>query len=297
MRRLIASLAFAAATMTANSAAIAATKPASTAAKPAPAAPALKVASADGVPIAYEVHGQGSPALILVHGWSCDRGYWKEQIADLSVQYQLVLIDLAGHGESGMARKNYTMEAFGDDVAAVVQKLDLKNVVLVGHSMGGDVIVEAARKLPGRVTGLVMVDTYKTLGQPSDEAAVQAFIGRFRKDFRGTTNSFVRSLFGPEADPKLVDRIAKDMAAAPPAVALSALENSFTHERAAEAALLALKLPVRAINADNSPTDHEALAKYGVKAYVMPGVGHFLILEDPPRFNRSLDSVVKGFAQ
>ena len=53
------------------------------------------------MPIAYEVHGQGSPAVVLVHGWSCDRGYWKEQIEYLAPQYRLVLIDLAGHGESG----------------------------------------------------------------------------------------------------------------------------------------------------------------------------------------------------
>lgn len=288
MRPLIVYLAFIATTLVAHSAEIV---------KPVPVVPAMKVASADGVPIAYEVHGQGSPALVLVHGWSCDRSYWKEQIQDLAPEYQLVLIDLAGHGDSGLGRKNYTMESFGDDVAAVVQKLDLKNVVLVGHSMGGDVIVEAARKLPGRVTGLVMVDTYKTLGQPSDAAAVQAFIGKFRKDFRGATTSFVRGLFGPNADPKLVDRISKDMAAEPPAVALSALENSFSHESAAESALLELKLPTRAINADNAPTDHESLAKYGVKAFVLPGVGHFIQLEDPARFNRALDSVVKGMAQ
>src|SRR5262245_57460546 len=86
----------------------------------APKAPA--VPSADGVPIAYEVHGQG-PALVLVHGWSCDRSYWKEQIEYLSPQYQLVLIDLAGHGESGLGRKDYTMAAFGADVAAVVDSL------------------------------------------------------------------------------------------------------------------------------------------------------------------------------
>ena len=124
---------------------------------------ALTVPSADGVPIAYEVHGQGEPALVLVHGWSCDRGYWKEQIEYLSPQYRLVLVDLAGHGESGMGRKDYTMSAFGADVAAVVDSLGLKNVVLVGHSMGGDVIVEAAKKLPGRVVGLVWVDEYKSL--------------------------------------------------------------------------------------------------------------------------------------
>ena len=258
---------------------------------------ALAVPSADGVPIAYEVHGQGEPALVLVHGWSCDRSYWKEQIEYLSPQYRLVLVDLAGHGESGTGRKDYTMSAFGADVAAVVDSLGLQKVVLVGHSMGGDVIVEAAKKLPGRVVGLVWVDDYKSLGPARSAAEVDAFVTKFRKDFRGTTNGFVRGMFAPNADPKLVDRVAKDMASAPPAIALSAMHNSFLNAARVPVDLTGLKLPVVAINSDREPTDHESLGKYGVKAFVLPDSGHFPMLEDPPRFNRSLDSVVKRFQQ
>jgi pimeloyl-ACP methyl ester carboxylesterase len=260
-------------------------------------AKARTVASTDGVPIAYEVVGQGSPALVLVHGWSCDRGYWKEQIEYLSPQYQLVLIDLAGHGESGLGRKDYTMAAFGADVAAVVDSLGLGKVVLVGHSMGSDVVVEAAKLLKGKVTGLVWVDQYDSLDSFNSPAKIEEVVAKFRKDFRGTTETFVRGLFGPNADPKLVERIAKDMASAPPAVGLSALRNTWLNGPNLPAALAALKLPVVELNADRNPTDHASLAKHGVKAFVMPDIGHFLMLEDPPRFNRSLDSVVKGFAQ
>jgi pimeloyl-ACP methyl ester carboxylesterase len=262
----------------------------------APAKPST-VPSADGVPIAYEVVGQGSPALVLVHGWSCDRGYWKEQIEYLAPQYKLVLIDLAGHGESGMGRKDYTMAAFGADVAAVVDSLGLDKVVLVGHSMGSDVVVEAARLLKGKVAGLVWVDQYDSLDDFNSTESVEAFVAKFRKDFRGATESFVRGMFGPNADPKLSDRIAKDMASAPPAVGLSALRNTLLNGPSLPAALAELKLPVVELNADRHPTDHASLARHGVKAFVMPDIGHFLMLEDPQRFNRSLDSVVKGFAR
>ena len=265
--------------------------------KPPPAPKAPTVPSADGVPIAYEVHGTASPALILVHCWSGDRSYWKEQIDELSPQFELVLIDLAGHGESGMGRKNYTMESFGDDVAAVVEKLDLKGVVLVGHSMGGNVVVAAAKRLRERVAGVVWVDTYKSLEPPASDAEAQAFIGKFRKDFRHATDSEVRGMFGPNADPKLVDRIAKDLAAAPPAVGLSALENHFAYARQVPGILDDLKLPFAAINSDRAPTDYESLAKHGVKARVLPDIGHFIPLEDPPRFNSTLSSVVRSLAQ
>jgi len=258
---------------------------------------APRVPSADGVPIAYEVHGQGSPTLVLVHGWSCDRGYWKDQVDYLAAQYQLVLVDLAGHGESGMARKDYTMAAFGADVAAVVESLKLEKVVLVGHSMGSDVVAEAAKLLPGKVAGLVWLDQYNSLDVFRDAAKVDAFLAKFRKDFRGTTNGFVRGMFAAGADPKLVDRVAGDMASAPPAVAISALQHTLSNGPNVVAALAAIKLPVVAINSDKDPTDHASMAKHGVKAFVLPDSGHFLMMEDPARFNRSLDSVVKGFAQ
>jgi pimeloyl-ACP methyl ester carboxylesterase len=255
------------------------------------------VPSADGVPIAYEVRGQGSPAVVLVHGWSCDRSYWKEQVEYLSPQYQVVVLDLAGHGESGMGRKDYTVAAFGADVAAVVDSLQLKSVVLVGHSMGADVVVEAAKLLPGRVAGLVWIDEYNSLDAWMSQADIDAFVGKFRKDFRGSTDAFVRRLFAPNADPKVVDRIAKDMSSAPPAVAVNAMHNLFSNAHNIPAALDQLKLPVVTLNSDMKPTDHESLAKHGVKAFVLPDSGHFPMFEDPPRFNRSLDSVIKGFAK
>jgi pimeloyl-ACP methyl ester carboxylesterase len=255
------------------------------------------IPSADGVPIAYEVRGQGSPAVVLVHGWSCDRSYWKEQVEYLAPQYKVVILDLAGHGESGMGRKDYTVAAFGADVAAVVDSLRLERVVLVGHSMGADVVVEAAKLLPGRVAGLVWIDEYNSLDQWMSQADIDAFVGKFRQDFRGSTDAFVRRLFAPNADPKVVDRVAKDMSSAPAAVAVNAMHNLFTNAHNIPAALDTLKLPVVTLNSDMKPTDHESLAKHGVKAFVLPDSGHFPMFEDPPRFNRSLDSVIKGFAQ
>jgi pimeloyl-ACP methyl ester carboxylesterase len=109
--------------------------------------------SRDGIPLTFEVHGSGTPALVFVHGWSCDRGYWSGQLAAFSDRHQVVAVDLAGHGESGGGRQTWTMAAFGDDVVAVVEQLGLGELVLIGHSMGGDVIVEAALRLGERVLG------------------------------------------------------------------------------------------------------------------------------------------------
>jgi pimeloyl-ACP methyl ester carboxylesterase len=252
-----------------------------------------KVASIDGERIAYEVRGKGDLAIVLVHGWSCDRSYFQHQLESFSDRYTVVTLDLAGHGESTLGRENYTIALFGADVAAVVRKLDLKRVVLVGHSMGGDVVVAAARLLKGRVVGLIWVDDYKDLGPPSSDAEIEAFAAQFRADFPGMANKVVRSLFRPDADPALVNRVAKDMASAPMKVGASSIESSFKYAKEIPGALAELKLPVIAINADNGPTDVASLARHGVKAVVMPGVGHFLMLEDPKRFDQLLASAIE----
>jgi pimeloyl-ACP methyl ester carboxylesterase len=120
--------------------------------------------SPDGVPIHYETHGAGAPALVFVHGWTCDRSYWEQQMGHFAQQHQVVAINLAGHGDSGLSRKAWTIPAFGEDVVAVVEKLGLEQVVLIGHYMGGPVIIEAARRMPDRVVGLVGADTYRNIG-------------------------------------------------------------------------------------------------------------------------------------
>jgi pimeloyl-ACP methyl ester carboxylesterase len=252
-----------------------------------------KVASIDGERIAYEVRGKGDLAIVLVHGWSCDRSYFQHQLDSFSDRYTVVTLDLAGHGESTLGRENYTIALFGADVAAVVRKLDLRRVVLVGHSMGGDVVVAAARLLKGRVVGLIWVDDYKNLGAPSSDAEIEAFAAQFRADFPGMANKVVRSLFRPDADPALVARVAKDMASAPMKVGASSIESSFKYAKEIPGALAELKLPVIAINADNGPTDVASLARHGVKAVVMPRVGHFLMLEDPKRFDELLASAIE----
>ena len=151
--------------------------------------------SRDGVRLAFEVHGAGTPTLVFVHGWSCDRRYWRGQLRPLAARYQTVAVDLAAHGQSGVGRRSWTMAAFGEDVVAVVEQLGLGELVLIGHSMGGDVVVEAARRLGDRVAGLVWVDTYNTLGEPPAEEELEAFLAPFREDFAAATRGLVERLF------------------------------------------------------------------------------------------------------
>jgi alpha-beta hydrolase superfamily lysophospholipase len=92
-----------------------------TAAKAGPAEGAPRIAIApDGVHVQYRVYGSGEPALVLIHGWSCDSNYWREQIPALKQKYTIVTVDLAGHGGTNGARSDWTMARFGQDVATAL---------------------------------------------------------------------------------------------------------------------------------------------------------------------------------
>ena len=251
--------------------------------------------SADGVPVRYEVRGTGTPALIFVHGWSCDRSYWRAQRDVFAQRHQVVALDLAGHGESGADREKWTMPAFGADVAAVVEQLEVRDAVLIGHSMGGDVIVEAALQLSNPVAGLVWVDVYTTLDAPPSAEQLQEFIAPFGNDFVAATRHFVRQAFTPQSDPGLVEWVAADMSAAPLEIALDAMEHALSNMTAAAAGMRRLNAPKVAINPDRRPTDIESLQRHGMETALVSGVGHFPMMEDAETFNRVLRETIERF--
>jgi pimeloyl-ACP methyl ester carboxylesterase len=251
------------------------------------------VASADGVMIHYSAQGSGSPALVFVHGWGCDRTYWVNQVDHCARNYRVVTIDLAGHGESGLNRQEWSINAYGEDVAAVVNKLGLDEVILVGHSMGGPIAVEAAPKLAANVLGLIGVDCFQSFVWEYSEEQVDGYLASFRDDFSATTENWVREMFPPTADSVLVERIATDMARLSPEVGLGSLQSLFTLDQAE--LLKASTLPITAINADMWPTDVEANREIypNFEVILMPGYGHFIHLEDPASFNSYLSSAVR----
>jgi pimeloyl-ACP methyl ester carboxylesterase len=181
------------------------------------------------------------------------------------------------------------MTNFGRDVQAVVEALDLREVILLGHSMGGAVILEAARLMPERVTRLIGVDslTYEHIYPKIESDQIEAFIVPFKTNFAEATRRMVPPMFLPETDPALVERVAAEMSSTSPEVGLPAMKGLLEWDLLG--ALDQNRTPLRCLNTRErlSETARQRLAGH-CEIITMPGVGHFLMMENPEGFNRLL---------
>jgi len=102
--------------------------------------------------------GDGPPPVVFVHGFACGHTDWDAQVAHLSPRHRTVAVDLRGHGASPGTADECSIERYGADEAEVMRALVLPPAVLVGHSMGCRVVVEAVLQAPEHAVGVVLVD-------------------------------------------------------------------------------------------------------------------------------------------
>ena len=255
------------------------------------------VFSKDGTPISYEIFGAGEPTLVFVHGWSCDARYWRAQVPVFSKKYHVVVLDLAGHGHSGMSRTKYSVESFGEDVRAVTELTGSHSVILIGHSMvGGSVIAEAARQMPGRVIGLIGIDTFENIEYPMTREELKKMIAPLEENFRDGSRQFVDEMIASNTDRQLREWILSDMSAAPPSVAISSMNEMMNQYITGEAAKIfkEIRIPVITVNGDLWPINYEANRRHmlSFKAIVLKKADHFLMMARSVDFNKALEKAI-----
>jgi pimeloyl-ACP methyl ester carboxylesterase len=255
------------------------------------------VPSSDGQLISYNVFGKGDVTLVFVHGWGGDGRYWKYQIPYFYKKYRIVTVDLAGHGNSEQNRKVYTLEAFGQDVKAVVEDVNAKKVILIGHSMSGEIVAEAARLMPERVIGIIGADSIQNVEDTMPKEQFKQMVDGFQKDFKGEVKNFVEPMLGKDIKPEFKKWIIDDISCEPPYVAISAFKEYVTkfENKGIANIFKEVKVPVRCVNADLWPTNPEANRRYmsSFEVTYIKGAGHFIMLERPREFNKKLNDSIK----
>ena len=108
--------------------------------------------------VAYVDEGKGEQTLIFIHGLGSYLPAWQKNIEVLKADYRCIALDLPGYPKSSKGDYPYDMTFFASVVLEMIETLNLKNPVLVGHSMGGQVAITAVLKSPEVLTKLILVD-------------------------------------------------------------------------------------------------------------------------------------------
>lgn len=258
--------------------------------------PVTMATSADGLEISFSMQGSGDACILLVHGWTNNNTIWDQQLPVLTEEYQVVAVDLAGHGKSANNRNNWTMSAFGEDIAAVVHAAKLKNVILVGFSMGGSAVLEAAKLLPEQVVGIILAEA---INNPEDQVpppVAQWIDSTFMDLIENPTVEKAMSLGFFVNDPeesmqKVKSMLDRDQTGWHEML----LENiSWSNEDCIEA-LEEVKVPLIVINGDYRPTAVEVFEKYvpSFDAKFLSSTGHVMMWDVTDDFNRALKESIQ----
>lgn len=255
--------------------------------------------------IHYVIEGHKLPTLLFVHGANIDLTYWNAQIDYFKDRYTVVAIDLPGHGKSGRNKTHWSIKGMGEDVAAFIKSLKLAQVILIGHSMGGDVNLVAATTDPQSIIGFIGIDNFKNAGQPlSPEYKQQSeeIIQNLHQDFANTNEQYARMvLLTPQTPEAVSTRIIQDYRQAFQPMTTEITEAIFKDEYMTERELLP-KLPCKLhlINVDYMPTLEGPLQQYaanGYKIHHLTGTSHFPMIEIPDTLNKWLDETIEEIKQ
>lgn len=252
------------------------------------------ISSTDNINIHYTETGKGNTAIVFVHGWLGNTNWWNSQEAFLKDRYKIVKIDLGGHGKSDKTRLNWTSKQYSDDLITVINQINASEVILVGHSMSGAFVTEAAVDLP-KVKAIILVDTLKDLDDTFDpEQAEEFMFSHYRKDFKSAVENILPLyLFVDETPITIKNQLQKEFLQQDAELAIKALKPLYEMDIRKIAKLM--DIPVRAINSDSQPTEIENNRKY-FKNYdyrIITGTGHYPMLEKPEEFNKILKKVIE----
>jgi pimeloyl-ACP methyl ester carboxylesterase len=250
-----------------------------------PPTPALPVparsgmAAVNGTSVYYARYGEGPPVLLL-HGGLANSHYWGLQVSELAKEFSVLVMDTRGHGRSPVTSKVFSYGAFADDVAALLDFLNIATVAVAGWSDGGVTGLELAIKRPDRVSRLF------AFGANMNPGGYKAPTGRVFAEFtQRAGKEYGRLSPHPERWPQLVGGLR----------AMWRTQPNFT-----PAMLRSIKVPTLIYAAEHDEiirrehTEQMAQLVPTARLVLQLGVSHFAMLQDPLGFNRTLNEFLSS---
>jgi pimeloyl-ACP methyl ester carboxylesterase len=232
--------------------------------------------------------GVGGLPVLFVHGNGGNRTQWKAQLEHLRATRRAVAFDLRGMGESDAAGDaDYSVAGFAQDVAAVADALGLGRFVLVGHSYGGAVVANYAGKHPDRLAGLVFADVAGDIRDTPPKALDALRNGLLPEHYEDFTRRWFQGILAGGTD-ATKSAVLRSLAATRPEVFTAATMGLYAFDPvSALARYRGPRLHIASFLAENPVAIHRAFKDMPVR--VIPGASHWLMLDCPDDFNRTLD--------
>ena len=267
------------------------------------------VATADGGTLHYLERGEGRP-LVLLHGITLRADVWAPQLHQLADRHRVIAVSLRGHGQSVAGSAGYGMVPLGDDVAAVLEALDLRDAIVVGHSMGGMGLMQFCGAHPdvlgARVAGLVFMATRAHQVVPPHLRRVAVGLTDRRQAAVGSGQPlpkppgfgprFVRPAFGDHPSRTAMARVAEMADAMDDLALLTSARGLLDHD--ARVALSATHTPSlvlvgsRDVLTPVGSARHLAALLPDAHLVLFPRAGHQLMQERPDGVARAIDDLV-----
>jgi pimeloyl-ACP methyl ester carboxylesterase len=248
-----------------------------------------------GVELAYEETGAGEPAIVLIHGIACNRGFWKPQVQRFAPEHRIVAVDLRGHGGSDAPVQRYTIAGLADDVGWMCEQLGLSRPVVVGHSLGGDVVLELVAARPELAAAAVMIDSVLLPGDGRLDFVRQLVDDLRTPDGERVLRDYFATFFGPHADPVQSAWILDEATRTPSHVTSSIWEEWISGWDDA-AALARCRVPLAYLDAGTPNADLARAVELCPSLTLGRTVdtGHFSQLESPEQVNAMLARLLAG---
>ncbi len=258
------------------------------------------LANLQGTNIFYEIVGDGLP-LVFVHGLGGTSNVWHAQRAGLAKYFKVVTLDLPGSGRSDRSERQYSMEKWADQIAALADSARLDKFVLIGHSMATVLAQKFAAKHGSRLTALVLCGPITELAPAGKEAFAKRAESVQKEGMIAVADTVLGGALSPatrEANPALTGLVREMLLANDPACYAGhclALANA-----SAKADQAQIKCPTLILDGDQdgvTPLPNAravAAAVPGAKIRIVPGTAHLTMLERPELFNAALIEFLAG---
>jgi pimeloyl-ACP methyl ester carboxylesterase len=245
----------------------------------------LKIGVMEG-PAGYR---EGAPGLLMIHGAGGRAQMWQAQIRPLGKEINTLAIDLPGHGETPGPGRD-TIASYAAWIRDSLLHMDMKPLFLMGHSMGGAIVQEAALLFPELLSGIILAST-----GPRLPVAPQILEG-LRNRFEETVEIIIRYAYAPGADPVLTGQGAQLMKEAGPSVVHDDFLACDRFDRKNELSRIGLPCLIMCGEQDKlaPPSFSQELKKAipGARSVLVPSAGHMVMIENYRLFNKAVHDFV-----